>query len=106
MDRNVERLKIELTEIARKFNIPYKINCTTGIFTGFFSKDKVNNYETAMGSNRILYEKFFKLMLKEGIFFAPSPFEASFLTASHDEKELTKTIEAYEKIFNRLRRSK
>ncbi len=102
MDEKVARLKAAVLDIADKFKISYKINHITGMFTGFFSDSAVKDYETALASNRTLYEKFFKLMIQESVFFAPSPFEASFLTTSHGENEIAKTIEAYEKVFRSL----
>jgi glutamate-1-semialdehyde 2,1-aminomutase len=72
------------------------------MFTGFFSDNPVNDYDSAMSSNRKLYEKFFKIMIEEGLSFAPSPFEASFITLSHGNDELLKTIDAYERMFKRL----
>ncbi len=103
MDKNIERLKTQLLQIADKYGIPYKINHITGMFTGFFSENNVNDYEAALTSDRAIYEQFFKLMLEEGIFFAPSPFEASFLTASYGEDELLKTINAFEKVFKTIK---
>jgi glutamate-1-semialdehyde 2,1-aminomutase len=103
MDKNIERLKTQLLQIADKFGIPYKINHITGMFTGFFSHNPVDDYDAALTSDRVLYEHFFKLMLEEEIFFAPSPFEASFLTASYGEDEFTKTINAFEKVFKMLK---
>jgi glutamate-1-semialdehyde 2,1-aminomutase len=103
MDKRVDELKKNITEIAKRLKIPYRINSITGMFTGFFSDGDVYDYETAYTASRVMYEKFFKLMLEEGIFFAPSPFEASFITLSHREKEITKTVEAYEKVFKRLK---
>jgi glutamate-1-semialdehyde 2,1-aminomutase len=41
-------------------------------------------------------------MLEEGIFFAPSSFEASFVTLSHGDNELSKTVAAYERVFKKL----
>jgi len=41
-------------------------------------------------------------MIEEGLSFAPSPFEASFITLSHGNDELLKTIDAYERMFKRL----
>jgi len=72
------------------------------MFTGFFSDDHVHDYNSALFADRSRYEIFFKLMLEEGVFFAPSPFEAAFLTLSHGEKELSKTIEAYKRVFKKL----
>jgi glutamate-1-semialdehyde 2,1-aminomutase len=103
MDKNIDGLKTQLVQIADKYGIPYKINHITGMFTGFFSKNNVNDYESALTSDRVFYEQFFKLMLEEGIFFAPSPFEASFLTVSYGENEIMKTVDACEKVFKTLK---
>jgi glutamate-1-semialdehyde 2,1-aminomutase len=99
----VEFLKGHILETAARWGIDYRINSITGMFTGFFSKDEVCDYETAAKANRTLYERFFKAMLEEGIFLAPSPFEAAFVTVSHGEEELRKTVEVYEKVFAGLK---
>ncbi|MBA4417345.1 MAG: glutamate-1-semialdehyde-2,1-aminomutase [Syntrophus sp. (in: bacteria)] len=99
----VEFLRGGILEAASRASIPFVINSITAMFTGFFSPDEVNDYETAAHSNRVLYEQFFKAMLEEGIFFAPSPFEAAFITLSHGENELAKTIEACEKVFRKIK---
>jgi glutamate-1-semialdehyde 2,1-aminomutase len=103
MDANLDRLRKEVLAIADKYGIPYQINHITGMFTGFFTDRPVNSYDAALSSSRTVHEKFFKMMLEEGIFFAPSPFEASFLTASYGREELKKTIEAYDRVFKKLR---
>jgi glutamate-1-semialdehyde 2,1-aminomutase len=90
-------------EIAAKAGIPYQINSVTSIFTGFFSSTPVTDYEGAMAANRRTYEGFFKAMLDEGIFFAPSQFEAAFLTLAYDEKAYAKTLQAFERVFRKIR---
>lgn len=101
--RYIEGLKEKILLIADRYNIPYRINSITGMWTGFFADADVINYDTAVSSNRVLYESFFKSILEEGIYFAPSPFEASFVTTSHGDAELKKTVDAYERVFARLR---
>jgi glutamate-1-semialdehyde 2,1-aminomutase len=102
MRERVDALKTAMLGIARQQGVPYTVNGITGMFTGFFTKEGVRDYESAGAADRMLYERFFKRMLEEGIFFAPSPFEASFVTLSHGEKEMTKTAEACEKVFKGL----
>ena len=102
MNHRMEAAKKSILEIARTHNIPYRINSTTGMFTGFFSERDVNDYESATACDRKAYERFFKLMLDEGIFFAPSQFEASIVTLCHKEKEIFRTIESYEKVFRAM----
>jgi len=101
-DKQAGILKEHIVKIAAHYNIPYTINSVTGMFTGFFSKKEVSHYTEALEIDRAMYQRFFRYMLEEGIFFAPSPFEASFFTISHGGKEINHTIEAYEKVFARL----
>jgi len=95
-------LEKAVLEIARKEGVPYRINGLTSMFTGFFVRQDVVDYESAILSDKGLYQTFFKLMLKEGLFFAPSQYESAFLTLAHEEKVLAKTIEAYEKVFRQM----
>ncbi len=92
-----------MLEVAAKYAVPFRINSITGMFTGFFSGSEVNSYESAAACDRELYEKFFKGMLGEGIFFAPSQFEASFLTCALGDPEIDRTIEASKKVFSTIR---
>ncbi len=85
--------------MKEKYRIPYRINAITGMWTGFFTDRVVDDYASALESDRICYERFFKSMLEEGIFFAPSPFEASFVTSQHGEEELSRTIDAFDRVF-------
>ncbi len=92
----------EAAAIALKCGVPYRVNSITGMFTGFFSDSDVAGYDTAAASDRGLYERFFKGMLKEGVYFAPSQFEASFITLTSGEAEMQKTVAAFEKVFRDL----
>jgi glutamate-1-semialdehyde 2,1-aminomutase len=102
MKEKVEHLAREVLEIAARHHIPYRVNGVTGMFTGFFIDRDVTDYESASQAGREVYAQFFRMMLEEGIFFAPSPFEAAFLTSSHTELEVGKTIDAFERVFKRL----
>ncbi len=101
--RRGEELKAAVLACARRYEIPYTINSVTGMFTGFFAEGAVNDYDTANGADRKAYEIFFKGMLNEGVFFAPSQFEAAFLTLSHTDDEIGKTLTAYEKVFRNMK---
>jgi glutamate-1-semialdehyde 2,1-aminomutase len=103
LSHKVEQLTGEILDRARAFAIPYRINAITGMFTGFFCTADVTDYDSAVSSDRNLYTLFFQAMLDEGIFFAPSPFEASFLTLSHDEMEFETTLGAYERTFRSMK---
>lgn len=102
MGERVDALKAAILGIAKRQGIPYTVNSATGMFTGFFTEHDVRDDMSASAANRMIYERFFKRMLEEGIFFAPSPFEASFVTLSYGDKEMTKTVEACERVFKGL----
>jgi glutamate-1-semialdehyde 2,1-aminomutase len=102
MKRSIELAKDSIQKIAMKYGIPYRINSATGMFTGFFSGNDVSDYDSAVVCDKKAYEIFFKHMLSEGIFFAPSQFEASILTLCHKEREISKTIDTYEKVFKTM----
>ena len=99
-----ERLSGAMLETAHQHGIPYRVNSITGMFTGFFSRDAVTGYDAAAACDRELYEKFFKGMLAEGVFFAPSQFEASFFTCAFSTPEIDRTIEAAGKVFSTILR--
>ncbi len=99
----LQALGNSVCEMARKEGVPYTINSIASMFTGFFNERDVIDYETAASSDRQRYESFFRAMLEEGIFFAPSQFEAAFLTLTYDDRAFDKTIECFERVFRRIR---
>ncbi|MCX7965557.1 MAG: glutamate-1-semialdehyde 2,1-aminomutase [Syntrophorhabdaceae bacterium] len=105
MDDFLTILEKEVINLAHIHKIPYKINKITGMWTGFFTDKDIRNYEDASKSDKFMYERFFKLMLHEGIFFAPSPFEASFLSLKHKGDELNHTLKSFDRVFRDLKRS-
>jgi glutamate-1-semialdehyde 2,1-aminomutase len=81
--QRLEALRSKVVEAARQKGVDYRVNGVTSMFTGFFTSRDVTGYEAAASSDRRRYEMFFKAMLDEGVFFAPSPYEAAFLTMAH-----------------------
>jgi glutamate-1-semialdehyde 2,1-aminomutase len=100
----LDALGRSVRQIAEKEGVPYQVNSITSMFTGFFSEREVIDYDTAVASDRQLYESFFKGMLEEGIFFAPSQFEAAFLALTYDDRASDKTLEAFERVFRKIRK--
>jgi glutamate-1-semialdehyde 2,1-aminomutase len=69
------------------------INSFKSMFTLFFNENPVNNYEDVKRSNLKRFEKFYKKLLEQGIFFSPSQFETNFISAAHLPEDLNKTLE-------------
>ena len=68
----------------------------------FFTKEPVTDYETAKRSDTQRYAKFFHRMLGKGIYFAPSQFEAAFLSTAHTSRDVTQTVASASTVFRAL----
>ncbi|MCC6544524.1 MAG: glutamate-1-semialdehyde 2,1-aminomutase [Nitrospirae bacterium] len=68
----------------------------------FFTEGPVTDYESAKKSDTAAFGRFFNVMLDQGIYLAPSQFEAIFLSIAHTEEHIEKTIKAAEKAFKTL----
>lgn len=66
----------------------------------FFTNEKVNDYESAKKSDAEQYKRFFHAMLASGFYFAPSPFEAIFLSLAHTEDVVDRTVATASRIFD------
>ena len=86
-------------------NVPLTINYVCGMFGLFFNpKEKViDSFEKVITCDKDYYNNIFHGMLKEGIYFAPSSFEAGFLSSSHSDDDIKSTIYAAEKILKKLK---
>ncbi len=80
--------------LAAKHGIALCENHVCGMFSFFFGQDSVRNYEDVAGSNVDQFNAFFHAMLDQGIYLAPSAFEAGFLSAQHGTEEIQKTVAA------------
>ena len=70
------------------------VNAVGSMNTIFFQAGPVNNYQDALRSNTEQYAAFFNAMLEQGIYLAPSQFEAAFISLAHTDDDLARTCEA------------
>ena len=68
----------------------------------FTSETTLNNLDDVKRSNMERFKRFFHGMLNEGVYLAPSAFEASFVSLAHEKSEISATLEAAEKVFSSL----
>ena len=68
----------------------------------FFTEGPVTDYASAKKSDTAAFAKFFITMLEEGIYLAPSQYEAVFLSTAHNEEHIEKTIKAAYRAFRKL----
>ena len=73
------------------------------MFTTFFTAEPVTDWPTAARADRGAYGRFFHSMLEEGVYLAPSQFEAAFIGVAHTDELLDRTVEAARKAFRSLK---
>ncbi len=103
MEQLAQNLEIGITESANRHEIPITINRVGSGFTVFFGSEQVTDYDSANRASKDLFGRFHQLMLEQGIYLAPSRFEAWFVSAAHQEMEIDQTLDAVQKSFSRLR---
>jgi glutamate-1-semialdehyde 2,1-aminomutase len=97
------RLVEGLLNAARAANVPLSTNHVCGMFGLFFTdKAPVRYFREVMMCDVERFKKFFHAMLEEGVYLAPSAFEAGFISAAHTDSDIDATIAAARNVFKRL----
>ena len=99
LEQSSTRLCDGLNGAAREAEVNVLINRVGSMWTGFFTDSEVFDWSTADKCNRQLYGKFFHAMLEEGVYLAPSQFEAAFVSLAHTDDIIDETIAAARKAF-------
>lgn len=95
-----KQLALQLSALAHAAGIPVVTNQIGAMFSLFFtSQQKVSNFAQVCQCSVPRYRSYFHAMLAEGIYFAPSAFEACFVSSAHQTKEMNITLNAAEKVF-------
>ena len=96
------RLADGLAAAAQNTEIPMTINRVGSILTAFFNEGPVEGWDTVAASDRDRYSAFFHLMLERGVYLAPSPFEAAFVSTAHTPQDIDRTLAAAESALSKL----
>ena len=103
LEQRTKQLCCGMADIAKNYNIPFSYNQVGSMFGFFFSDvEKVENYRQALTCNIKRFNSFFAKMLDAGIYFAPSAYEAGFVSLRHEEKHIVKTLEVVEQVMKVL----
>jgi glutamate-1-semialdehyde 2,1-aminomutase len=94
LERRSAKLEAGLREAATAAGLRSTINRVGSMMTAFFSEGPVTDWPSAAKSDKELYARFFRAMLDEGIYLAPSQFECAFVSFAHSDSEIDRTIEA------------
>lgn len=93
-----------LEQAAAAADVPMRLNRVGSMGCGFFTAQPIHNFESALNANTEAYAIFYQEMLQQGIYLAPSQFEAFFISTAHAAEDLDRTIEAAGKALMRVRR--
>jgi len=94
MTKLAQRLVVGLRAELVGAGIPAQVNAIGSLATIFFTSEAVKNYAGAKRSDTKRYARFFREMLDRGIFFAPSQFEAAFVSMAHTSQDIDHTLAA------------
>jgi len=84
---------------AKNHGIDFCAQSIGGMFGLYFNKNIPASFAEVMQCDKTAFNRFFHAMLEEGVYFAPSAFEAGFVSSAHGDDELDKTLSAAEKVF-------
>lgn len=100
LESKTQQLCAGFAQAANTAGIALSINQVCGMFGLFFTNNpQVQTFNDVMACDVSRFQQFYKGMLAEGIYLAPSAFEAGFLSNAHSEQDIAQTIDAAEKVF-------
>ena len=91
-----------LEEAARAAGVPFTTNHVPGMFGLFFSAGPVRSFSDATTCDTTAFRRFFHAMLARGVYFAPSAFEAGFISSAHGDAEIEATLDAARAAFHEI----
>jgi glutamate-1-semialdehyde 2,1-aminomutase len=97
LEARARQLEAGIASAAQKAGVPVRQTRVGTMFTTFFSETEPRDWNSVKIADKVRFGKFFQKMLENGVYLAPSQFEAGFLSTLHDEKVIAATIDAAEK---------
>jgi len=97
------KLTTIIRDLIERYDLNVTLNRFESMFQLFFTNNKIINYDDVKTSNKELYLKFHRLLMKNGVYFAPSQYETCFTSSSHTDEDLDKTVSALEIAFKEVR---
>jgi len=97
LEEKSKKLADGLTQVAESAGVETTSNRVGAMFSMFFTNQKVGNYETAKTSDTERFAAYFGKMLDEGVYIAPSQFEAGFMSLAHTDADIDQTFAAAQK---------
>ena len=90
-----------MKSIMAESGIPFSVNKIGGMFGFFFLEELPQNINDVSKSDDVLFSNFLNSCIRNGIYFAPSKYEAGFISAMHQDNEINKTLETVKKVVKK-----
>ena len=97
-----QKLMAGLKQAADAANIPFAVDSVGGMFGFYFAKEVPTSFEAVTKSDIEAFKKFFHLMLDQGVYLAPSAYEAGFTSIAHDNEVVDAIVAAAQNAFKKL----
>jgi glutamate-1-semialdehyde 2,1-aminomutase len=94
-----------LEQAARESNLRFSAQSVGGMFGLYFAARPPHGYAEVMQCDREAFNRFFHAMLQEGVYLAPSAFEAGFVSSAHSEADIGTTVAAARRVFSEMAKS-
>ena len=101
-----KKLVLGLESAAREAGVKIQAHQAGSMFSLFFNEGKVKDYASSTASDQEAFKVWFRAMLEQGIYLAPSQFETLFLSLAHTDEDIDRTIAAAEKAFAQVKEAK
>ena len=102
LEQSAARLEAGISSAAKKAGIPIRQTRVGTMFTTFFSETEPQDWSTVKVADKERFAKFFQKLLENGVYFAPSQFEAGLVSTSHIDEIIDATISVVEKALKAL----
>jgi glutamate-1-semialdehyde 2,1-aminomutase len=94
LDKLTRQLVVGLEEVCREKGMPHQITRVGSMWTLFFTDRSIRSLDDVMTADKERFKKYFHAMLDNGIYLAPSPYEAAFVSLKHTEEDIEDTVRA------------
>lgn len=96
------QLEAGIRSLLTEKGLGYQFNRIGSMFCLFFTDEEIINLDSVMTADTAAFRKFFTSMLEQGVYMAPSPYETGFISVSHGEPEISRTLEAMSVALSKL----
>jgi glutamate-1-semialdehyde 2,1-aminomutase len=102
IERSTSAISSGIEGILSELDLDYTVNQIGSMYSLFFTKQRVVDFETAKSSDTAMFGRYFNAMLSEGIYLAPSQYESLFISSEIRQPEIDRILEANRKVLREL----